>query len=90
MSYSYVTMNDIGCGPEGKDKEAADMGFIFDDPGSEQVVFDPEPAGRFAFDGLGQIIAEEQLERLGTRCPAGAAGGRDVDLQGAQPVRDRS
>jgi hypothetical protein len=63
--YSYVTMNDIGCGPEGKDAEVEGLSYIFDDPGSEQVVFDPEPAGRFAFDGLGQIIAEEQLERLG-------------------------
>lgn len=62
--FSYVTMNALGLGPDGDDTEAESMGYIFDDPGAKQVTFDREKAGGFAFDGLGQIISEEQLERI--------------------------
>lgn len=64
--YSYMTPSDSGRSDEGMDPEAEGMGQLFDyDMDDPDSTFDVEPDRPFAFDGgVGQLIADQQLEQL--------------------------
>lgn len=64
--FTYMTPSDSGRGDEGVDSEAEGMGQLFDYPMDDpDTTFDVEPDRPFAFDGgVGQLIADQQLEQL--------------------------
>lgn len=70
--YTYMTPSDSGSGGEGIDEEENGLSDLFDDPSDDAVTFDMEPDRPFAFDGTGQLIAEEQLEGTGQLTARGA------------------
>lgn len=75
MAYTHLTLNDLGCGNEGRDSEADAMGFIFDDNAKDISTFDTGLEYDQAFDGLGQHVVEGRIERLDGLGYAGLGAG---------------
>lgn len=62
--FSYITPRDVNGSAEGHDDEADGMGTLFEYPMDDPDTFNEQPDRPFPFDGVGQIIMNEQLEQL--------------------------